>query len=54
MIVQLVILAIAIAEAIAAAGPTFGGSLLAIPVVKEVIGRIINLLTSRSLVVLLG
>jgi hypothetical protein len=54
VIVQLVMLAIAIVQAIAAAAPTFGASLLTIPVVKEIIGRIINLLISRALVVLLG
>lgn len=45
---------IAIAQAIALAVPTFGASLLSIPVVKEIIGRIINLLIDRSLAVLLG
>jgi hypothetical protein len=54
VIIQLVMLAIAIAQAIALAVPTFGASLLSIPVVKEIIGRIINLLINRSLVVLLG
>ncbi|MBM7783623.1 WXG100-like domain-containing protein [Tenggerimyces flavus] len=54
VIVQLVLLAIAIAQAIATAIPTFGASLLEIPVFKEIFGRIINLLISRSLTVLLG
>jgi hypothetical protein len=54
VIVQLVTLAIAIIQAIALAVPTFGASLLSIPIVKEIIGRIINLLISRAMVVLLG
>ncbi len=54
VIVQLVLLAIAIAQAIATAAITFGASLLEIPVFKEIFGRIINLLISRALVILLG
>lgn len=42
VIVQLVMLAIEIAEAIATAGPTLGASLLEIPIFKEITGLLIN------------
>ncbi|MFD2077806.1 hypothetical protein SAMN05421678_12443 [Actinopolymorpha cephalotaxi] len=54
VITQLVLLVIAIAQAIATAPITFGASLLEIPVFKEIFGRIINLLISQALEVLLG
>ncbi len=44
VIVQLTILLIEIIEALATAGPTFGASLLEIPVFKEIQGMIINLI----------
>lgn len=49
VIVQLILLAIAIAQAITTAAITFGASLLEIPVFKEIFGRIINLLISQAL-----
>ncbi len=54
VIAQLVMLAVAIVQAIATAPFTFGASLLEIPVFKEIIGRAINLLISRAMAVLLG
>jgi hypothetical protein len=42
MIVQLVILAIEIAEAIATAGPTFGASLLEVPVFQQLTRTIVE------------
>jgi hypothetical protein len=54
VIVQLTLLVIAIAQAIATAAITFGASLLEIPVFKEIFGRVINLLISRATVILLG
>lgn len=54
VIVQLVIRAIAVAQAIATAPLTFGASLLEIPVFKEIAGRILNLAISQAVAVLLG
>ena len=54
VIAQLVMLAIAVVEAIATAPITFGASLLEIPVFKEIVDRIINLLISQAMQVLLG
>ena len=54
VIAQLVLLAIAVVQAIATAPITFGASLLEIPVFKEIADRIINLLISKALQVLLG
>jgi hypothetical protein len=54
VIAQLVLLAIAVAQAVATAPITFGASLLEIPVFKEIADRIINLLISEALAVLLG
>jgi hypothetical protein len=54
VIVQLVILAIEIIEALATAGPTFGASLLEIPVFKEITNRLINLVISLATDAILG
>lgn len=50
--VQLVLLAIAIVQALATAEITFGASLAEIPVFKEISGRIIDGLISRALMLL--
>jgi len=54
VIVQLVTLAIEIAEALATAVPTFGASLLEIPVFKEITNRLVNLLISLATEAILG
>lgn len=54
VIVQLVQLAIEIAEAIATAAPTFGASLLEVPVFKEITGRLIQMLVNLAMEPLLG
>src|SRR6266536_2801654 len=54
VIVQLTILAIEIIEAIATAGPTFGASLLEIPVFKELTNRLVNLCISMASEAILG
>lgn len=53
VIVQLAMLAIEIAQAIATAGPTFGASLLEIPIFKEITGLLINELINLTLHALL-
>jgi len=53
VIVQLTILAIEIAQAIATAGPTFGASLLEIPIFKQITGLLINELINLALQTLL-
>ncbi len=54
VIAQLVLLAVAVVQAIATAPITFGASLLEIPVFKEIADRIINALIGKALQVLLG
>ncbi|REE97122.1 hypothetical protein [Thermomonospora umbrina] len=54
VIVQLVILAVQIAQAIATAVVTFGASLLQIPIFKMITGLIIDQLLSMALDVVLG
>jgi hypothetical protein len=54
VIVQLVILAIQIAQAIATAVVTFGASLLEIPIFKMITGAIIDILIDQALGALLG
>jgi hypothetical protein len=54
VIVQLTLLVIEIAEAIATAAPTFGASLLEIPVFKEITNRLVNLLISLATDQILG
>jgi hypothetical protein len=54
VIVQLVQLAIEIAEAIATAPVTFGASLLEIPVFKEITGLLINLLINLAMNAVMG
>ncbi|MEU5876586.1 hypothetical protein [Spirillospora sp. NPDC047279] len=54
VIVQLVILAIQIAQAIATAAVTFGASLLEIPIFKEITGMIIDVLVDQAIGALLG
>jgi hypothetical protein len=54
VIVQLTVLAIEIIEAIATAGPTFGASLLEIPVFKEITNRLVNLCISMATEAILG
>jgi len=54
VIAQLVLLAIAVVQAIATAPITFGASLLEIPIVKEIADRIINALIGKALQALLG
>jgi hypothetical protein len=54
VIVQLVTLAIEMVQAIATAAPTFGASLLEIPVFKEITGRLVNLLISLAMEAILG
>jgi len=53
VIVQLVLLAIEIAQAIATAVATFGASLLEIPIFKEITGLLINELINLALQALL-
>ncbi len=54
VIVQLASLALEIIEAIATAPVTFGGSLLEIPVFKEITGLLINLLINLALNAIMG
>lgn len=54
VIVQLTILAIQIAQAIATSVPTFGASLLEIPVFKKITGMAVNLLVDQALEAILG
>jgi len=54
IIIQLTILAIQIAQAIATAPATFGASLLEIPVFKMITGMIIDFLIDQAIGVLLG
>ncbi|WP_246016987.1 hypothetical protein [Micromonospora pisi] len=54
VIVQLTLLAIAIIQAIATAAPTFGASLLEIPVFKRLTDIVINMLIDQALGVILG
>ena len=54
VIVQLTLLAIEIIEAIATAAPTFGASLLEIPVFKEITNRLVNLVISLATEAILG
>ncbi|MFI0450858.1 hypothetical protein [Actinomadura sp. 6N118] len=54
VIVQLVILAIQIAQAIATAPVTFGASLLEIPIFKTITGIIIDVLIDQAIGALLG
>lgn len=54
VIAQLVLLAIAVVQAIATAPITFGASLLEIPVFKEIADRIINALIGKAMAALLG
>jgi hypothetical protein len=54
VIVQLTILACEIVEAIATAAPTFGASLLEIPVFKELTNRLVNMVISMAMDAILG
>lgn len=54
VIIQLVTLAIEIAEALATAVPTFGASLLEIPVFKEITNRLMQLVINEALGAILG
>ncbi|TDD75655.1 hypothetical protein E1293_28165 [Actinomadura darangshiensis] len=54
VIVQLTILAIEIAQAIATAGPTLGASLAEIPIFKEITGAIIDQLIDMALQAILN
>jgi len=54
VIIQLVALAIEIAEAIATAAPTFGASLLEIPVFKEITNRLMQLVINEAIEAILG
>jgi hypothetical protein len=54
VIVQLTILLVQIIQAIATAVPTFGLSLLEIPVFKKITGMIINAIISEALNALMG
>jgi hypothetical protein len=54
VIVQLTILLIEIIEAIATAAPTFGASLLEIPVFKKITDMAINLIISQAMEAILG
>jgi hypothetical protein len=54
VIIQLTILLIQIFQAIATAGPTFGASLLEIPVFKKLADIAINLIVSVAMEALLG
>jgi hypothetical protein len=53
-IVNLVVLAAEIIEAIATAVPTFGASLLEIPVLKEIANRIIGAIINEAVVAIMG
>lgn len=52
-IINLVILAFEIAEAIATAAPTFGASLAEIPVFKEITSRIIGAIVNEAVVAIM-
>lgn len=52
-IVNLTILAVEIAQAIATAAPTFGASLLEIPVFKEVTSRIVGAIVNEAVVAII-
>lgn len=54
VIIQLVTLAIEIAEAVATAVPTFGASLLEIPVFKEITNRLMQLVFNEAIGAVLG
>lgn len=54
VMVQLTILAIQIAQALATAGPTLGASLLEIPIFKEITGLIIDQLIDMALSAILA
>jgi hypothetical protein len=54
VIVQLTILLIEIIQAIATAAPTFGASLLEIPVFKKITDMAINLIISQAMEAILG
>ena len=54
VIVQLTMLAIEIAQAIATAGPTLGASLAEIPIFKEITGLIIDQIIDQAIGALLG
>ncbi|WLS44499.1 hypothetical protein Q3V37_24395 [Micromonospora profundi] len=54
VIVQLTLLAISIAQAIATAAPTFGASLLEIPVFKKLVDIAIDFLIGQALEAVLG
>lgn len=54
VIIQLVTLAIEIAEALATAVPTFGASLLEIPVFKEITNRLMQLVINEAISAILG
>ncbi|MEO3769003.1 hypothetical protein [Micromonospora sp. B9E7] len=54
VIVQLTLLAIAIVQAIATAGPTLGASLLEIPIFKKLIDIAIDFLIGQALEIVLG
>jgi hypothetical protein len=54
VIVQLTVLVVEIAQAVATAPPTFGASLAEIPVFKEITSRLVNLLISLAVEQVLG
>lgn len=54
VIIQLTTLAIEIAEAVATAVPTFGASLLEIPVFKEITNRLMQLVITEAIGAILG
>lgn len=54
VIVQLILLAIQIAQAIATAPVTFGASLAEIPIFKEIAGFVIDMLIDQAIGALLG
>ena len=54
VIVQLTLLAISIAQAIATAAPTFGASLLEIPIFKKLVDIAIDFLIGQALEAVLG
>jgi hypothetical protein len=54
VIVQLTLLLIAIIQAIATAGPTFGASLLEVPLFKKLTDIAINILIDQAIGVVLG
>lgn len=54
MIVQLTILLVQIIQAIATAGPTFGASLLEVPVFKKLTDVVLGILVDQAIEVVLG